>query len=132
MSLNFSPQIVSPDAPFSDTQRAWLNRLFAEALLQDAPTPAPPPAPPAEDESTPWHDPAMGIDERMTLAAARPVRWKLMAAMAQQDCGQCGSSCADYSQAIFEQAARHGVQVRHLRPSVPTLEDVFAKAVGEG
>ena len=104
MSLNFSPQIVSPDAPFSDAQRAWLNRLFAEALLQDAPTPAPPPAPPVEDESTPWHDPAMGIDERMTLAAARPVRWKLMAAMAQQDCGQCGSSCADYSQAIFEQA----------------------------
>ena len=24
-----------------------------------------------------------------------------------------------------------GVQVRHLRPSVPTLEDVFAKALGE-
>jgi hypothetical protein len=23
------------------------------------------------------------------------------------------------------------VQVRHLRPSVPTLEDVFAKALGE-
>jgi hypothetical protein len=23
------------------------------------------------------------------------------------------------------------VQVRHLRPSVPTLEDVFARAVGE-
>ena len=34
-------------------------------------------------------------------------------------------------QAIFALAARHGVQVRHLRPSVPTLEDVFAKAVGE-
>jgi ABC-2 type transport system ATP-binding protein len=34
-------------------------------------------------------------------------------------------------QAIFELAARHGVQVRHLRPSVPTLEDVFAKALGE-
>jgi ABC-2 type transport system ATP-binding protein len=32
---------------------------------------------------------------------------------------------------IFTLAARHGVQVRHLRPSVPTLEDVFAKAVGE-
>ncbi|MEO6213900.1 MAG: ABC transporter ATP-binding protein [Vicinamibacterales bacterium] len=32
---------------------------------------------------------------------------------------------------IFELAARHGLQVRHLRPSVPTLEDVFAKAVGE-
>ena len=34
-------------------------------------------------------------------------------------------------QAIFELASRHKVQVRHLRPSVPTLEDVFAKAVGE-
>jgi ABC-2 type transport system ATP-binding protein len=34
-------------------------------------------------------------------------------------------------QAIFRAAARFGVQVRHLRPSVPTLEDVFAKAVGE-
>jgi ABC-2 type transport system ATP-binding protein len=33
--------------------------------------------------------------------------------------------------AIFALAAKHGVQVRHLRPSVPTLEDVFAKAVGE-
>ena len=26
---------------------------------------------------------------------------------------------------------QYGVQVRHLRPSVPTLEDVFAKAMGE-
>jgi len=34
-------------------------------------------------------------------------------------------------QVIFSLAAHHGVQVRHLRPSIPTLEDVFAKAVGE-
>ena len=33
--------------------------------------------------------------------------------------------------ALFALAARHGVQVRHLRPSLPTLEDVFAQAVGE-
>jgi ABC-2 type transport system ATP-binding protein len=32
---------------------------------------------------------------------------------------------------IFALAAAEGVQVRHLRPSVPTLEDVFARAVGE-
>jgi len=32
---------------------------------------------------------------------------------------------------IFRLAAGAGVQVRHLRPSVPTLEDVFAHAVGE-
>ena len=41
-----------------------------------------------------------------------------------------GSAGSD-QQAIFSLAAQHGVQVRHLRPSVPTLEDVFAKAVGE-
>jgi len=33
--------------------------------------------------------------------------------------------------AIFTAASNYGVQVRHLRPSVPTLEDVFAKALGE-
>jgi ABC-2 type transport system ATP-binding protein len=32
---------------------------------------------------------------------------------------------------LFALAAAEGVQVRHLRPSVPTLEDVFATAVGE-
>ena len=34
-------------------------------------------------------------------------------------------------QDVFRLASRVGVQVRHLRPSVPTLEDVFAHAVGE-
>jgi len=32
---------------------------------------------------------------------------------------------------VFALAAAHGVQVRHLRASVPTLEDVFARALGE-
>ena len=32
---------------------------------------------------------------------------------------------------LFQLAAAAQVQVRHLRPSVPTLEDVFAHAVGE-
>jgi ABC-2 type transport system ATP-binding protein len=35
------------------------------------------------------------------------------------------------SRFIFALAAQHGVQVRHLRMSVPTLEDVFSRAVGE-
>jgi len=34
-------------------------------------------------------------------------------------------------QAVFRAAAREGIQMRHVRPSVPTLEDVFARAVGE-
>ncbi len=32
---------------------------------------------------------------------------------------------------LFSSAASVGAQVRHLKPSVPTLEDVFAEAVGE-
>jgi ABC-2 type transport system ATP-binding protein len=32
---------------------------------------------------------------------------------------------------LFGLAAREGAQIRHLRPSVPTLEDVFARAIGE-
>ena len=37
----------------------------------------------------------------------------------------------DSTKTLFGLAAREQVQVRHLRPSVPTLEDVFARAVGE-
>ena len=107
MSIHVTPQIIPVDAPFSDTQRVWLNRFFADALLKLAPLPnlAPAaPAKPAEDDSTPWKDPAMAIEDRMVLAKDRPVRYRLMAAMAQQDCGQCGYNCADYSKAVFEQA----------------------------
>jgi hypothetical protein len=32
---------------------------------------------------------------------------------------------------VFAVAAAEGIQLRHVRPSVPTLEDVFARAVGE-
>jgi len=35
------------------------------------------------------------------------------------------------AQYLFRVAAEQGVQVRHLRASVPTLEDVFARAVGD-
>jgi ABC-2 type transport system ATP-binding protein len=44
--------------------------------------------------------------------------------------GLAGANGRD-QQSIFRLAAEHRVQVRHLRPSVPTLEDVFAKAVGD-
>ena len=37
----------------------------------------------------------------------------------------------DSAKVLFALAAREKVQVRHLRPSIPTLEDVFARAVGE-
>ena len=45
----------------------------------------------------------MPMAERMKLAEGRPLRRRMMAAMAQQDCGQCGYNCEDYSDAIFAQ-----------------------------
>jgi len=35
------------------------------------------------------------------------------------------------AQVLFQIASQHGVQIRHLRASVPSLEDVFARALGE-
>jgi sulfite reductase (NADPH) flavoprotein alpha-component len=49
----------------------------------------------------PWHDPAMPLGDRMQLAESRPLRRRMMAAMGQQDCGQCGYNCEDYADAIF-------------------------------
>ena len=43
--------------------------------------------------------------------------------------GNAGLFCS--ARDVFVLAAAHGTQVRHLRPSVPTLEDVFARALGE-
>ena len=55
-----------------------------------------------DDGGAPWHDQTLPLAERMKLADDKPLRWKLMAAMAQQDCGQCGYDCKNYSDAIFE------------------------------
>jgi sulfite reductase (NADPH) flavoprotein alpha-component len=40
----------------------------------------------------------------MKLAEGRPLGRRMMAAMAQQDCGQCGYNCNDYSDAIATKA----------------------------
>jgi sulfite reductase (NADPH) flavoprotein alpha-component len=104
-------QTVIPDsAPFSPEQRAWLNGFFAGLLSLDATASAaalgsavPDAAAKAvsgADDGAPWHDPAMPILERMALAQGKPLPRRLFAAMAQQDCGQCGYLCETYSAAI--------------------------------
>ncbi len=55
----------------------------------------------ADNDSAPWHDPSLPIGERLTMAEGKPPALRLMAAMAQQDCGQCGYNCADYANALF-------------------------------
>lgn len=105
--------VIPETAPFSDDQRAWLNGFFAGLLSLDAaaaqatgfdgalPTEAANAlSSDGDDGEDPWHDPAMPIGERMDLADGRPVRRKLYAAMAQQDCGQCGYQCESYAEAL--------------------------------
>ncbi|MBV9558532.1 MAG: sulfite reductase subunit alpha [Pseudolabrys sp.] len=108
--------LVPETAPFSEEQRVWLNGFFAGLMsldnngvrpLSDAEAAALMPggagAPAPEDETdTPWHDQTIPLADRMKLAEGRTVRMKLMAAMAQQDCGQCGYDCKAYSKAIFD------------------------------
>ena len=92
--------MIPESAPFSPEQRAWLNGFFSGLLSLDAKAgaaaldgPMPDAAAKAvagEDDGAPWHDAAMPMAERMALAEAKPLPRRLFAAMAQQDCGQCG------------------------------------------
>jgi sulfite reductase (NADPH) flavoprotein alpha-component len=102
-------EIIPSSAPFSEAQRSWLNGFFAGLLSTDAPAPLsaeqgaallPGSTGDGDDGEAPWHDQTMPIADRMRLAEGRPLRRRMMAAMAQQDCGQCGYNCNDYSDAI--------------------------------
>ena len=96
--------LIPETAPFTPEQRAWLNGFFAGLLgAGGAPVPAAdvlPGAAQAPAEDFPWHDPALSLDERMKLADGRPIARRLMAAMAQLDCGQCGYLCQSYAEAL--------------------------------
>ena len=93
--------LIPETAPFSAEQRAWLNGFFAGLFgAGGAPVPAAEVMPPAAAEDFPWHDAALALDERMKLAAGRPLARRLMAAMAQLDCGQCGYLCQTYAEAL--------------------------------
>ena len=115
------PTLIPESAPFNAEQRTWLNGFFAGLLSMDggviplsaaetaalmndvagSAATAPGPLDDGDDGNAPWHDPAMPITDRMQLAEARPLRRRMMAAMGQQDCGQCGYNCEDYANAIF-------------------------------
>ncbi len=109
-------ELIGANAPFSPEQRDWLNGFFAGLISPDgagvtalspeqsaALMPTLPGGIPADggDGEAPWHDQSLELPERMKLAEGRPLRRRMMAAMAQQDCGQCGYNCNDYSEALF-------------------------------
>jgi sulfite reductase (NADPH) flavoprotein alpha-component len=119
-----SHDFIPPTAPFSPEQRAWLNGFFAgiaapegggvtplsaevnAAVMASGPTDA-------DDGEAPWHDQTLPLDARMALAQGRPLRRRLMAAMAQQDCGQCGYDCESYADAL---AARKELRLNLCAP----------------
>src|SRR5437764_5917358 len=108
------PEFLPETAPFTPEQRTWLNGFFAGFISLEGGTITP--LSPAEsaalmpggamvfqapDDDAPWHDQTLPLAERMKLADGRPLARRMMAAMAQQDCGQCGYNCQDYSAALF-------------------------------
>ncbi len=118
--MSYVAPIIPDNAPFTPQQRAWLNGMLAGLLGPGMPgvalAPGTLPAAlvgaangaaaasgaPAEDpnEEFPWHDPSLDMDQRQNLAEGRPLKRRLMAAMAQMDCGQCGYDCKTYAEAI--------------------------------
>jgi sulfite reductase (NADPH) flavoprotein alpha-component len=112
--MSYIAPIIPANSPFSSAQQAWLNGLLAglfgpdqavaaEVLSQVFPqTATPGAAAPAAagTEDFPWHDSALPLDDRMKLAEGRPLERRLMAAMGQLDCGQCGYLCQSYAESI--------------------------------
>lgn len=100
-SFGAAPVPLIPDsAPFTPDQRAWLNGFLAGLYGGADNATVAAPAAPAED--FPWHDPALELPERAALAEGRSLPRRLMAAMAQLDCGQCGYLCQTYAEALAE------------------------------
>ena len=106
-----SHDLIPPTAPFSPEQRAWLSGFFAGFAAPEGGSVTPLSAEAnaavmasgpadADDGEAPWHDQTLALEARMTLAQGRPLRRRLMAAMAQQDCGQCGYTCENYADAL--------------------------------
>jgi sulfite reductase (NADPH) flavoprotein alpha-component len=141
------PTLIPESAPFSAEQRTWLNGFVAgllgldggvnplsraetAALMQGvASTPvARGPLDDGDDSAVPWHDPAIPLGERMQLAESRPLRRRMMAAMGQQDCGQCGYNCEDYANAIFlKSEERLNLCVPGGKDTTRTLKTLYAE-----
>ncbi len=113
--LQTAVSIIPDSAPFNDEQRAWLNGFFAGMMgipATSAETAESQAAVGAiagldvasvgesQEEDFPWHDDSMPMEERLKLAEGKPLDRRLMAAMAQLDCGACGYVCQTYSEAI--------------------------------
>jgi sulfite reductase (NADPH) flavoprotein alpha-component len=120
--------LIPDNAPFSPAQRAWLNGFLA-GLYRGAQAGVSLAAAPTELEDFPWHDPALDMDERMEMAAGKPLRRRLMAAMAQLDCGQCGYLCQTYAEALADgRESSVSLCVPGAKPTSKMLKALLAEA----
>ncbi len=123
--------VIPANAPFSEAQRAWLNGflagLFGSPGADAGMSVAGSVAAPAEEEDFPWHDPALEMDERLALAEGKPFERKLMAAMAQLDCGQCGYLCQSYAEALASGAETSAsLCVPGAKPTAKKVKEMLA------
>lgn len=122
--------LIPENAPFSPAQRAWLNGFLAGlygGATSSGLSIGTPPEP--EPEDLPWHDPTLELDERMTLAEGKPLKDRLMAAMGQLDCGQCGYLCRSYADALAEgREATTSLCVPGGKPTSRTVKALLAEA----
>ena len=124
--MSYDAPVLPENAPFSSVERAWLNGWLAAYFAAAAGAPAPAPEPP---EAFPWHDMTLALDERLRLAEGRPLQRRLMAAMAQQDCGQCGYLCASYAEAIASGAEKSLTRcVPGSKPTARALKELVEAA----
>ena len=124
--------LIPDNSPFSAPQRAWLNGFLA-GLYGSAGSQQPMALDGSvvveEDEDFPWHDPALEMDERMALAAGKPLKRTLMAAMAQLDCGQCGYLCQTYAEALAEgKQSSTSLCVPGAKPTQRKVKELMAAA----
>jgi sulfite reductase (NADPH) flavoprotein alpha-component len=101
-------ELVPENAPFDEEQRAWLNGFLAGLLglangtLENRPATEgarAEPRPAAASEPT-WRNPALSLEQRLALSEGAELEQRLASVFPQLDCGQCGSSCLSYAQAL--------------------------------
>lgn len=147
--MTLAPPLIPDNAPFTPGQRAWLNGFFAGLLNLDqlpgggrlsladsaaalagmAKEAAAPP--PADEFEAPWHDPALDLPERMKLAEGKPLPQRLMAAMGQLDCGQCGHDCKAYALKLADGSeTKSNLCVPGGRATQKMLKELLAEAPG--
>jgi sulfite reductase (NADPH) flavoprotein alpha-component len=132
--------LLPETAPFTPEQRAWLDGFFVATLgLSDSGITALSPQDGAallagaaaaadDDDGAPWHDQTMPLPERLKLADGKPLRRRMMAAMGQQDCGQCGYNCQDYADAIFfKKEAKLNLCIPGGKDTLRTLKGLYGE-----